>query len=283
MRRLSLAVVVAPLLAGSSLGAQAIEDLRACGSLRADTVPAVVMIRVSSDPSLRRPQTFGAAFAGAIARQLRLPDALPEQVLRQAGAPRTPGEILIGIRAEYTLRLREGAPPELVRDPGEPPRPSLDASVRAAVWAAADSSGLATLRAQGWTPSEQPLRIVLVTADSARTGAAIVARVTAPRFALDQQARTRRAVAPLYPEALRQQGVEGESVLDFVIGTDGRVLDGSVRVVRTTNLEFVTAAATALRSTTFEPARVQGCAIPMAVRLPFHFSLRPGLAPSRRS
>ncbi|HYD52676.1 MAG TPA: energy transducer TonB [Gemmatimonadaceae bacterium] len=281
IRIVALGCALLPAALARVAGAQSLDDLRACPEARPDTVRAVVVVRVSTASDERRVETFGTSFASAVARALRLPDGTPTQALRQgAGSGRRPS-LLVGIRAQYDLRLDEGTAPVLSRRPGDPAAPALDAAMRTAVTTAADAPRLAALRKEGWT-TDTPLRLLVATVAEARPGAAPVDTVDALRYTIDRPAAPpTRPRPPVYPPELREAGVEGEAVLEFVIGADGTVRDGSVTVVRATAHQFATAAAVALNAMRYRPASIRGCAIPTLVRQPFQFSLRTGLGTPR--
>lgn len=86
---------------------------------------------------------------------------------------------------------------------------------------------------------------------------------------------------PLYPDLLRQAGVEGQVVLEARVDSMGRVQKGSVSVVFATHPGFVDAARQAMMSMLFRPARVNGRAVAMLVRVPFAFSIRGGTGRAR--
>lgn len=86
---------------------------------------------------------------------------------------------------------------------------------------------------------------------------------------------------PAYPDLLRQAGVAGQVVLEARVDTTGRVLRGSVVVVSATHPGFVEPARQALWATLFRPARVNGRAVSMLVRVPFAFSIRGGTGHAR--
>jgi protein TonB len=86
---------------------------------------------------------------------------------------------------------------------------------------------------------------------------------------------------PVYPELLRQAGVQGHVVLEAVVDTTGRVRPASISVVSATNPGFVAPARQALLATLFRPARVGGRAVPMLVRVPFDFTIRGGTGRAR--
>jgi len=86
---------------------------------------------------------------------------------------------------------------------------------------------------------------------------------------------------PVYPELLRQAGVEGQVVLEARVDSTGRVQRASISVVSATHQAFVEPARQALLATLFRPARVNGRAVPTLVRVPFAFSIRGGTGRAR--
>jgi len=86
---------------------------------------------------------------------------------------------------------------------------------------------------------------------------------------------------PVYPDLLRQAGVQGRVVLEAVVDTTGRVLAQSIAIVSATNPAFVAPARQALLATLFRPAMVGGTAIRMRVRIPYEFAIRNGAGHAR--
>jgi protein TonB len=86
---------------------------------------------------------------------------------------------------------------------------------------------------------------------------------------------------PVYPELLRQAGVQGEVLFEAVVDTTGRVLASSVVVIAATHPGFVAAARQALLATLFRPARVGGRAVQTRVRIPYAFAIRGGTGRAR--
>jgi protein TonB len=78
---------------------------------------------------------------------------------------------------------------------------------------------------------------------------------------------------PRYPDALRDRGVEGSVVAQFVVDAAGRVEDGSVRFVRSDNVLFEAAVRTALMRMRFVPAEVGGRKVRQLVQMPFVFTI----------
>jgi len=86
---------------------------------------------------------------------------------------------------------------------------------------------------------------------------------------------------PVYPEMLRQAGVQGEVLFEAVVETTGRVIAASVVVIAATQPGFVAAARQALLATLFRPAMVGGRAVQMRVRIPYAFAIRGGTGRAR--
>jgi TonB family protein len=81
-----------------------------------------------------------------------------------------------------------------------------------------------------------------------------------------------REVKATYPDAARQRGTEGEVLLSLVVRRDGRPDD--VRVTRSLGPEFDDRARDAVRQWRFEPARLQGVPVDVAVEVAVEFRLR---------
>jgi TonB family protein len=78
---------------------------------------------------------------------------------------------------------------------------------------------------------------------------------------------------PTYPEELRAQAIEGEVLAQFVVDTNGTVLEGSLRVLRSTHAEFEAAVRRAVPQLLFSPAIKDGRNVRQMVQQPFHFRL----------
>jgi protein TonB len=79
---------------------------------------------------------------------------------------------------------------------------------------------------------------------------------------------------PSYPDILRQGGVEGEVLAQFVVDTTGRVDVSSFRVLRSTHALFEQAVRSALPRMRFLPAEVGGRKVKQLVQQPFVFNLQ---------
>jgi TonB family protein len=97
----------------------------------------------------------------------------------------------------------------------------------------------------------------------------------------EEHAEVLTAPLPLYPDLLRQAGIQGRVVLEAVVDSTGRVQAQSISVVSATNPGFVAPARQALLATLFRPARIGGKAVRMLVRIPYEFAIRNGTGPAR--
>ncbi|HEY6807349.1 MAG TPA: energy transducer TonB [Gemmatimonadales bacterium] len=78
---------------------------------------------------------------------------------------------------------------------------------------------------------------------------------------------------PVYPELLKQAGIQGTVMLQFVIDTTGRVEANSIKVMSSANPGFEAPAKTAMSRYLFRPARVYGKAVRVLVQMPIQFQL----------
>ena len=97
----------------------------------------------------------------------------------------------------------------------------------------------------------------------------------------DEHAEVLTGPLPIYPDLLRQAGIQGRVVLQAVVDTTGRVLSQSISIVSATNPGFVAPARQALLATLFRPAMVGGTPVRMLVRIPYEFAIRNGTGRAR--
>lgn len=77
----------------------------------------------------------------------------------------------------------------------------------------------------------------------------------------------------VYPEALREQGIEGTVIVAAMVDTIGRVDPSSMDVLLAPDSAFARAARTALAETQFRPARRDGVPVRSSIVIPFKFIL----------
>ena len=110
-------------------------------------------------------------------------------------------------------------------------------------------------------------------AASPSTGSAIAALPSAAAVTRAAVPRGGYQVKPAYPMTARRAGVEGTTLLDVFVGTDGHVVDVVVKQ-SAGHPDLDRAASEAVRRWRFEPARRGADAVAMWVELPVEFHLR---------
>lgn len=159
-------------------------------------------------------------------------------------------------RAAAPARVAERALPEptVTVDVPPPTGPALDAS---------------SLRGIG----DLALR-----ASDAETGSAVVGEdggaplVDGDVLASPPRVVNRREISELmsdrYPPILKFNGIEGQVVVAFIIGVDGRAEMNHVEVLSASNRQFIHAALEGLRRMRFRPAELDGVRVRVRVSLP---------------
>jgi periplasmic protein TonB len=85
---------------------------------------------------------------------------------------------------------------------------------------------------------------------------------------LTNGAEVARVLSRRYPNALREAGVEGRVVVQFVVDTNGRVEPGTIKVISASNQEFSEPSRAAITEFRFRPAKRQGRNVRQIVQLP---------------
>jgi periplasmic protein TonB len=81
---------------------------------------------------------------------------------------------------------------------------------------------------------------------------------------------------PVYPDLLRQAGVQGRVIIQAIIDTTGRAEPPSVKVIQSPNPGFDQPARQAVLRALFRPARVHGRAVRVLVNIPYDFKITGG-------
>jgi TonB family protein len=92
-------------------------------------------------------------------------------------------------------------------------------------------------------------------------------------FQVEKPARVANSVTPKYPEILRQAGVEGETLVSFVVDETGVADPATFKVIKSTHELFATAVRQALPGMRFTPAEIGGKKVKQVVQAPFSFSI----------
>lgn len=92
--------------------------------------------------------------------------------------------------------------------------------------------------------------------------------------AVDERPERLSGPLPRYPEMLRQAGIEGSVMLEFVIDTTGRVEESSIKVLQSTNRAFEGPAKDVIRRSLYRPGRVRGQAVRVLVSQQIGFTIQ---------
>jgi len=140
----------------------------------------------------------------------------------------------------------------------------------------------------GYAPDSVVFHLTLMSGrgDEARMAEHSLFAVFSARGILEQPALQKPdQYPPRYPADAKRVELPVTVLLQFVIGSDGRVDPGTLKVLRPTAdtlrasssahyyQEFVDAAEAAIRNYRFYPARIGGCAVRQLVQFPFVFAL----------
>jgi protein TonB len=80
--------------------------------------------------------------------------------------------------------------------------------------------------------------------------------------------------APEYPTMLKESGVEGQVLAQFVVNESGRYEGGTVKILSSSNPAFTAAVKDALPRMRFSAAQIGGKKVQQLVQMPFQFHLQ---------
>jgi hypothetical protein len=147
--------------------------------------------------------------------------------------------------------------------------PGLDSAVVAAIQAAARDGALPRFEGQ-----IRHFEVRLST-DSLPGGRGLVV-AEFPRMPVVDAVAKPDNPAPEYPADEKQNALEGNAVLRFIVDRDGEPIPETAMVVRGTTRGFVMAGVAALPKLRFTPATINGCAVAQLVDYAFNFVLPRG-------
>lgn len=90
---------------------------------------------------------------------------------------------------------------------------------------------------------------------------------------LDNPAEPISQPKPRYPPALQAAGVTGNAVVEYIVGTSGKVEPASVKIVSSTHKAFEEPAREAILKSTYRPASYRGSPVRQLVRQQVTFQL----------
>jgi protein TonB len=91
---------------------------------------------------------------------------------------------------------------------------------------------------------------------------------------VEQRPELLSAPPPVYPQLLRQAGIQGRVVLRAIIDTTGRVEPTSVMIVKSPSAGFEQPTRDWVLKALFRPARIHGRAVRVFINLPVDYSLK---------
>ena len=92
-------------------------------------------------------------------------------------------------------------------------------------------------------------------------------------FQVEKQVEKIGGDAPDYPQSLKDAGVEGEVLAQFVVGENGRYEGGSLKIMKSSNPAFTAAVKDALPRMRFSAAQIGGKKVSQLVQMPFQFHI----------
>ena len=92
-------------------------------------------------------------------------------------------------------------------------------------------------------------------------------------FQVEQAVRKIGGDAPDYPPSLKDMGVTGKVLAQFVVGENGRYEPGSLKILESSNPAFTAAVKQALPGMRFSSAQIGGKKVSQLVQMPFQFNL----------
>ena len=92
-------------------------------------------------------------------------------------------------------------------------------------------------------------------------------------FQVEKPAEKIGGDSPEYPSSLREQGVTGQVIAQFVVNESGRADMGTLKILESSNPQFTAAVKNALPRMKFSAAQIGGKKVQQLVQMPFQFHL----------
>ena len=117
--------------------------------------------------------------------------------------------------------------------------------------------------------------VTAAAAPSANSGPSLITQDSSPSLLrsseVDELPALLTELRPEYPDALRRASLSGAVEVEYVVGKDGRVDPGSLRLLTTDHDRFTASVVQALRGARFKAARRHGQAVAVLVRQTIRF------------
>ncbi|MFN2567578.1 MAG: energy transducer TonB [Gemmatimonadaceae bacterium] len=244
----------------------------------ADTVDVyVVALLRPFDPSQAVPRMVLDLVLYEIASRFRAPAPLALHAYGGVEDIRKPADSVDGghlvVSAMYRLALRRDARVSDARVITSSLNAELDRRILDAI-READSARVMPQLPESVRGKSAELRLLLSTRSSPpRDSGMALFRLRTPRVRFSRIVRplNNSMRVPGYPIPLRNAGVEGEVLTQFVVTRQGNVDPRTISIIRATHVQFVEAVLEVVPAFRFEPARVAGCPVAQLVQMPFAF------------
>ncbi|HEX6749478.1 MAG TPA: energy transducer TonB [Longimicrobium sp.] len=173
-------------------------------------------------------------------------------------APQQPADAAREMAERLVQRLERALPaPSVTVDALPPPGPELDASLLRGLGEVGAKEMAGEAVAGGFASEDDGGGAPLVNSEVLANPPQIVNRNTVARVMGED-----------YPGWLMDRGVEGQVVVAFIIGVDGRAEMNHVQVLSASHRDFIPAAMRGLRRMRFRPAELDGRRVRVRVSLP---------------
>ncbi len=93
-------------------------------------------------------------------------------------------------------------------------------------------------------------------------------------FQVEKPVKMIGGASPDYPVGLREAGVEGEVMAQFVVNESGRYDSGTLKILSSSNSQFTDAVKDALPRMKFSAAQIGGRKVQQLVQMPFKFNIK---------
>jgi protein TonB len=107
-----------------------------------------------------------------------------------------------------------------------------------------------------------------------QTATAAASSQTYLDFQVEQPVKIKSAASPVYPDRLKNAGIEGQVIVQFIVDENGEALMDSFKVLRSNDNAFSEAVKKAVSATTYRPAELQGKKVRQLVQQPYKFAAR---------
>jgi protein TonB len=105
-----------------------------------------------------------------------------------------------------------------------------------------------------------------------QTASAASSNQTFLDFQVETPVKIKQATSPVYPSRLREAGIEGQVIVQFIVDENGNALMDSFKVLRSNDNAFSEAVRKAVSLSTYSPAELQGRKVRQLVQQPYKFA-----------